>query len=199
MGFKKLRLAPITTLVGDDKYPEYGSFVKLQDTTTDIELNSVEIKLTPTTKTKAYEADDRRVEKRVVVGYEIALKVYDTQVSTAKDMFGYEQDANSNLIETVNSTDKKAYGVFFEGVTAKGVKYQKYLYHVEFDEPTFTATTDNGETAEAMEITGRGYLIDTGTELVKSATVYSDKSGWVTSEPQSMYKKAVAQQGGGGG
>lgn len=192
MGFKKLRLAPISSLVSDDKYPVYGSFVKLQDTTTSLELNSVEIKITPTTKTKTLEADDRRDEKRVVVGYNVTLTVYDILASTAKEMFGYTTDANSNTIEVVNSSNKKAFGVFFEGETAKGVKYQKYLYYVEFDEPTFSTKTDNGENTETMEITGRGYLVDTGTKQVKSATVYSGNTGWVTGEPTAMYKEVSA-------
>lgn len=195
MGFRKLRIAPISSWVSSDGYPIYGPFAKLQDVDVANELNSVDISINNVTKEKTFQADDKEEVKKVVVRAEGTLKVYECDAPLARAMFGYILDANGNTIEAVGSTDKARYGMFFEGKTAKDTRYQKYIYDVEFEEPTFTAVTDNGEETTTMEIPFKIRFITTNGKTVKAATVYEDKSGWVVNEPQAMYKGVEASGG----
>lgn len=195
MGFRKLRIAPINSWVSEDGYPVYGPFVKLQDAVASNELNSVELTITNVTKEKTFQADDKEEVKKVVVRAEGTLKVYECIPAICRAMFGYAVDANGNTIEKLNSTDKKRYGVFFEGKTAKDAKYQKYIYDVEFEEISPTFSTDTGEDAPTLEIPFKVRFIEVGGNPVRSATVYEGNNGWVTDEPTIMYK-GVEEQGG---
>ncbi|MFA7136729.1 MAG: hypothetical protein WC125_12855 [Bacteroidales bacterium] len=195
MGFRKLRIAPINSWVSEDGYPVYGPFVKLQDAVASNELNSVELTITNVTKEKTFQADDKEEVKKVVVRAEGTLKVYECIPSVCREMFGYAVDANGNTIEKLNSTNKKRYGVFFEGKTAKDAKYQKYIYDVEFEEISPTFSTDTGEDAPTLEIPFKVRFIEVEGNPVRSATVYEGNNGWVSGEPAIMYKGAEVQGG----
>lgn len=193
MGFRKLRIAPISSWVSEDGYPVYGPFVKLQDSAASNELNSVELTITNVTKEKTFQADDKEEVKKVVVRAEGTLKVYECIPDVARSMFGYAIDANGNTIEKLNSTDKKRYGIFFEGKTAKDTKYQKYFYDIEFEESALTFSTDKGEDATTLDITFKVRFIEVSGNAVRSATVYDGKNGWVAGEPTIMYKGVETQ------
>lgn len=195
MGFRKLRIAPINSWVSEDGYPVYGPFVKLQDAAASNELNSVELTITNVTKEKTFQADDKEEVKKVVVRAEGTLKVYECIPSVARAMFGYAVDANGNTIEKLNSAEKKRYGVFFEGKTAKDTKYQKYIYDVEFEEISPTFSTDTGEDAATLEIPFKIRFIEADGAATRAATVYEGNNGWVANEPTIMYK-GVQTQGG---
>lgn len=195
MGFRKLRIAPISSWVSEDGYPVYGPFVKLQEASASNELNSVELTITNVTKEKTFQADDKEEVKKVVVRAEGTLKVYECIPEVCRNMFGYAVDANGNTIEKLNSSDKKMYGVFFEGKTAKDTKYQKYIYDVEFEEISPTFSTDTGEDAATLEIPFKVRFIEVDGAPVRAATVYDGKNGWVAGEPTIMYKGVEAQGG----
>ena len=195
MGFKKLRLAPITSFVSLDGYPVYGPFAKLQEASAAIELNSVEMTITNVIKEKTLQADDKEQVVKTVVRTEGILKVYECIAAVAREMFGYAADANGNTIETLNSPDKKRYGAFFEGKTAKGTKYQKYIYDMEFEEMSESFLTDTGEEGTVLEIPFKITFIESDGKVIRAATVYSDKNGFVTGEPTIMYKGVEAVGG----
>jgi len=195
MGLKKLRLAQITSRVSNDRYPIYGAFLKLQDTSVSEEMNSVEVSITNVIKEKTLQADDKEKVHKTTVRADGVLKVYECMPSVARDMFGYAMDANGNTIERLNNRDKKHYGMFFEGKTAKDKKYQKYIYDVEFDEPNAVFTTDNGEESGTLEIPFRVEFVETDAGIVRSATVYEGNNGWVSGEPTAIYKGVEAVGG----
>ncbi len=195
MGFRKLRIAPISSWVSEDGYPVYGPFVKLQEASASNELNSVELTITNVTKEKTFQADDKEEVKKVVVRAEGTLKVYECIPEVCRNMFGYAVDANGNTIEKLNSSDKKRYGVFFEGKTAKDTKYQKYIYDVEFEEISPTFSTDTGEDAATLEIPFKIRFIEVNGVPIRAATVYEGNNGWVSGEPTIMYKGVEAQGG----
>jgi len=195
MGFRKFRIAPITSWVSDDGYPVYGSFVKLQNVAIANELNSVELNITNTIKEKTFKADDKEEIQKTVVRSTGTLKVYECIPSVARDMFGYAEDANGNTLERLNSTEKKRYGAFFEGKTSKGTKYQKYLYDVEFEEMSEAFLTDNGEESPTLEIPFTVRFPEIDGDIIRAATVYEGNNGWVTGEPTIMYKGVEAEAG----
>ncbi len=188
MGFKKLRLFPVTTESGIDGYPEYGQPIRLQGTGNEEDFNSINIKLTEIKKTKTLNADDKEKIKERITGYDVELEVYRVEAEAAELIHGHAADANGNLKEIVNGAKKK-FGLFFEGKTSDELKYQKYLYLVEFTGSDFEASTDTGENTGTLKLTGKGYLITevSGAE-VKAYTVYHGNPDWLDNTPTAMYK-----------
>lgn len=189
MGFRKLRLFPITSHVSEDGYPVYGEAVKLQNTSAANELNAVELTITSITKERTLQADDKEEVKKVTMRDEGTLKVYECDKETARGMFGHREDGNGNTIETVNSPERKRYGMFFEGKTTKGTKYQKYIYDVEFGDMPQSFLTDTGDDSNTLEIPFNSKFMEINGEKIRAATVYDGNQGWVESEPETMYKE----------
>lgn len=195
MGFKNLRLFAITNEAGDDGYPEYGDAIRLQGNVTagetaPADFNSVSVSLTPIKKTRTLAADDTEKEYEKYVGYDIELEVYRVEKEAVGNLFGYVKDSDSNIKEVVGSTDKKKFGLFFQGSTADGVEYQKYLYKIEFFESEFQTATDSGEGTDTLKLIGRGYpIVETDQTQVKAYTVYKGSDAWVdTGIATAMYK-----------
>jgi CRISPR/Cas system CSM-associated protein Csm4 (group 5 of RAMP superfamily) len=135
MGFRKVRLFEITTEVGSDGYPVYSTTpIRLQGTGTEEDFNSVSIKLSSVKKTKILVADDLEKVNEIEVGYDIELEVLNVEAAASEDAFGFVKDTNGNIKEVVNGTKKK-FGLFFEGKTANGIVFQKYLYKLKFGTP----------------------------------------------------------------
>ena len=68
----------------------------------------------------------------------------------------YSSGTLKDIKEVVNSATKKKFGIFFEGATADGLVYQKYLYNVEFSEADFETETDTGEGAGTLKLVNLG-------------------------------------------
>jgi hypothetical protein len=193
MGFRKLRLFEITTEVGADGYPVYSATpTRLQGTSTDEDFNSVSIKLTSVKKSKTLVADDIEKVHEIEVGYDIELEVLGVDPAATESVFGFVKDTAGNVKEVVNGTKKK-FGLFFEGKTASGTVFQKYLYKVSFSTPDIEQQADSGENVVTLKITGKGEIItdSTGTQ-VKAYTVYEGNSGFVTTDPTTMHKGPVS-------
>ena len=112
--------------------------------------------------------------------------------AATESVFGFVKDTAGNVKEVVNGTKKK-FGLFFEGKTASGTVFQKYLYKVSFSTPDIEQQADSGENVVTLKITGKGEIItdSTGTQ-VKAYTVYEGNSGFVTTDPTSMHKGPVS-------
>jgi hypothetical protein len=194
MGFRKVRLFEITTEIGQDGYPVYGATpIRLQGTGTEEDFNSVSIKLTSVKKTKTLVADDKERVNEIEVGYDIELEVLGVDAGASEDAFGFVKDANGNIKEVVNGTKKK-FGLFFEGKTASGTIFQKYLYKIQFGTPDTEQQADSGESVVTLKIIGKGEIItDTNGVQVKAYTIYSGNTGFVTGEPTEMYKEPVEE------
>jgi hypothetical protein len=190
MGFRKVRLFEITTEVGSDGYPVYSTTpIRLQGTGTEEDFNSVSIKLSSVKKTKTLVADDIERVKEIEVGYDLELEVLNVEASALEDAFGFKKDADGNIKEVVNGTKKK-FGLFFEGKTASGTVFQKYLYKIQFGTPDTEQQAETGENVVTLKITGKGEIItDSNGVQVRAYTVFSGNDGFVTSEPTSMYKE----------
>lgn len=190
MGFRKLRLFEITTEVGADGYPVYDTTpIRLQGSGIEEDFNSVSIKLTSVKKTKTLVADDKERVHEIEVGYDIELEVLGVEASASEDAFGFVKDADGNIKEVVNGT-KKRFGLFFEGKTASGTVFQKYLYKVQFGTPDTEQQADSGENVVTLKITGKGEIItDANGVQVKAYTVYAGNTGFVSGEPTEMYKE----------
>jgi hypothetical protein len=192
MGFQKLRVAPITeTTPGVDGYPVYGSFIKLQAGASADELNAVEITVTPIKKTKTLSADDKEVMHEKDVRYEGTLKIFDIDADGISNILGYKKDANGNVIEQLNDSSKAKFCIFFQGESATGKKYQKYLYNVSFNPSNYVATTNSGEDTQSIELTFKGDDLYISGKQIRSATVYQGNTGWVESEPSTVYKEVT--------
>lgn len=195
MGFKNLRLFPITTEVGSDGYPVYGDAIRLQGNVESpgvepADFNSVSISLTPIKKTRTLAADDTEKEYEKYVGYDVSLEVYRVEKEAVENLLGYVKDTKGNIKEVVGSTTKKKFGLFFQGSTADGLEYQKYLYKIEFLESEFQTATDSGEGTQTLTLVGRGYpIVETDQTQVKAYTVYKGTDAWVaTGIATDMYK-----------
>jgi hypothetical protein len=190
MAFSKVRIAPIQSMVSNDGYPIYGAFEKLQEFADGVELNAVELTFSDVVKEKTYQADDREEIKKVIVRGEGKLKVYGCDQARAIAMFGHSRDINGNTIDVMNSGKKRRFGMFFESKTAHDVKFQKYIYDIGFDEPEFSAATDTGEEVATLEISFDIRFLTVNGYMIKGATVYEGRTGWVTGEPATMYRQA---------
>jgi len=195
MGFKNLRLWPITAESdGTTGYPTYGAILKLQGNDDDAnDFNAVKVSLTPIKKTKTLSADDLEKNFEKYVGYDIALEVFRAERQAIAPILGYTEYSSGTLKdikEVVNSATKKKFGIFFEGATADGLVYQKYLYNVEFSEADFETETDTGEGAGTLKLVGRGYPIVeiAGGAEVKGYTVYEGSSAFVDGPAETIYK-----------
>lgn len=195
MGFKNLRLFPIdSTKTGTGGYPFYDSPIRLQGSVAvgdpaahPEDFNAVKVTITPTIKTRALNADNKEKLDVKFVGYELALEIFRVEPLAVAPLFGYTKDANGDIKEIINAT-RKQFGVYFEGETADGLKYQKYLYKVEFTDPDFETETDTGESVTTLKLAGNGYAIKESAsgEHVKAYTVYATSSNWKTTIPTEM-------------
>lgn len=192
MGFRKVRLFEITTEVGSDGYPVYSTTpIRLQGTGTEEDFNSVSIKITSVKKTKTLVADDLEKVNEIEVGYDIELEVLGVEAAASEDAFGFVKDTNGNIKEVVNGTKKK-FGLFFEGKTANGIVFQKYLYKLKFGTPDTEQQADSGENVVTLKITGKGEIItDSKGDQIKAYTVFSGNEGFVVGEPTCMYKEPI--------
>lgn len=190
MGFRKLRLFEITTEIGLDGYPVYKTTpIRLQGSGTDEDFNSVSIKLTNVKKSKTLVADDIEKVHEIEVGYDIELEVLGVDPTASESAFGFVKDTDGNIKEVVNGTKKK-FGLFFEGKTASGTVFQKYLYKIQFGTPDTEQQADSGENVVTLKITGKGEIItDSNGVQVRAYTVFSGNDGFVTGEPTEMYKE----------
>lgn len=192
MGFQKLRAFPITA-VGNDGYPSLGTPIPLlTPSENETELNNVQIVLTPTTKEKTLNADDKEAKHISTVGYEGSIEVYGVDESAIAAILESIKDANGNIIHKVNTGVEKPVCLFYEGKNEKGKKFQQWLFYVVFKpfETTNKTETDSTETI-TLEFTGR--IITTNDGEISHATVYEGNEGWVTGEPTAtdIYKEAV--------
>lgn len=187
MGFSQLRLFPITER-GNTGLPTYGTPLSLQTDKRSAEVNSVEISIEYVTKEKVLSADDTEEVKEVVVRFGGTLKVYDVLSSALDSVLGYEIDRNGNVVETVNSGTKKHFGLYFRCKNSRDVKFQKYIYDVEFLKPNETHATDSGDGTATIDLKFNGKIITADGKSYPAFNVYEGKIGYIAegSEPITM-------------
>ena len=178
MGFCQLRLFPITER-GNTGLPVYGTPVSLQTDKKSAEVNSVEISIEFVSKEKVLAADDTEEVREVIVRFGGTLKVYDVLASALDSVLGYEIDKNGNVVETVNSGNKKHFGLYFRCKNSRDVKFQKYIYDVEFLKPNETHATDSGDGTATIDLKFNGRIITADGKKYPAFNVYEGKLGYL--------------------
>ena len=187
MGFSQLRLFPITER-GNTGLPVYGVPIGLQTDKKAQEVNSVEISIEYVTKEKTLSADDTEEVREAVVRFTGTIKVYDVLKDALGSVLGYTIDANGNVVETVNAGTKKSFGLFFRCKNSRDVKFQKYIYDVEFLKPNETHATDSGDGTATIDLKFNGRIICADGKSYPAFNVYEGKAGYVEEgeEPTEM-------------
>lgn len=192
MGFQKLRVFPVNS-VGNDGYPVLGTPIPLLTPgENETELNNISITLTPTTKEKTLNADDKEAKHTSTVGYEGSIEAYGVDEEAIATILESIKDDNGNIIHKVNTGAEKPVCLFYEGKNEKGKKFQQWLYYVIFKPYEQTNKTET-DAAESLTLSFTGRIITTDEGEVSHATVYEGNDGFVEGEPVALdlYKEAV--------
>lgn len=184
----KVRLFPITAW-GTDGYPTLGSPIQLATVSEgETEVNSIRIKLTPTTKSKTLEADDRQEVHTSVVGMTGELECYCADATALAALFPVDQDTNGNLHFLAGVQASKEVAIFLEGRAGeKGKKYQMWIYDATF-EPLEEELNTESDTAQSVTLSFNVKVINAGTTSGTKkdrthAKAYEGNTGYVSGEP----------------
>ncbi len=187
---KKVRIFPITSYSADG-YPVYGTptpLLTIEEGET--EVNNIRFKLTPSTKVKTLNADDREETHTAVVGFNFELEAYGIDATALAAITSGNKDKNGNVNHTVNTGSEKYVGIFLEGKNEKGSRFQQWIYKCLFN-PIDEENTTQSDTPTTITLTGSGSVINAGGKDRTHATVYEGNTGWVAGEPSAsnIYKE----------
>lgn len=194
-GFTKVAFAPMISEKGDNGYPEYGSYLKINKLES---LNNVAIKVTAKKQTSTRKADNQVEELETETGYDVTLTVYDYDSDAEEKIFGDEHDGNGNTVLISNATPIRGC-LFFEALDGNRVSktQQFYLYDIAFSKPELSTKTFEGSDVPTIDITGNGKLVYVNGKYIKGACVKEGNVGFVTTDlPSAVYfpsKKVVSE------
>lgn len=185
-GFTKVAFAPIVSEKGENGYPEYGSFLKINKLES---LNNVAIKVTSKKQTSTRKADNQVEETETETGYDVTLTVYDYDSEAEEKIFGDEHDGNGNTILLSNAQPIRGC-LFFEASSGNRTArlQQFYLYDIALSKPEISTKTFEGSDVPTIDISGKGKLLYINGRYVKGICVKEGNVGFVESDlPSATY------------
>lgn len=185
-GFTKVAFAPMISEIGENGYPEYGAYLKINKIET---LNNVSLKVAAKKQTSTRKADNQVEETETETGYDVTLTVYDYDSEAEEKIFGDEHDGNGNTVLIANATPIRGC-LFFEASDGNRLSktQQFYLYDVAFSKPEISTKTFEGSDVPTIDISGKGKLLYVNGKYVKGVCVKEGNVGFVTTDlPDKVY------------
>lgn len=196
-GFTKLAFAPMVSENGENGYPEYAPFLKLNKNES---LNNVSIKITAKKQTSTRKADNQTEETETETGYDITATVYDYDSDSEEKVFGDEHDGNGNTVMVSNGTPIRGC-LFFEAYDGNRLskKRQFYLYDTTLSKPELSTKTFEGSDVPTIDIPGKGKLLYINGKYIKGTCVKEGNEGFAIGDlPSVVYfpiQKSSTEEG----
>lgn len=138
--FSKLRVFAISGFNSTSGAPTISTAVPLLSLTSgQQEINNISIELTPVTKSREWKADNKSEDDEVKTRYDGVVTFYGIDKEALAVISNNVVDGAGHTVLGGSPDGNPKVVLFYHGKSAKGKKYNMWLYNVEFGETPFKA------------------------------------------------------------